>query len=166
MPRLRRRSVLTVASLAVMVVIAPWAQSPSRASRSSIGERGLAYSAYIANDLAIVTSRPNGTYAQVVAEAGQQAVWSPDGDRLAYAFRGEIWQMRANGSRKRRVIRIPNRTLYQPAWSPDGQRLAFGGEWDVIDENGNDETHTAVYVAERARGHVKVHRLVKDAMWP
>jgi Tol biopolymer transport system component len=60
--------------------------------------------------------------------------WSADGRRIAYvegdgastldAYGAELWTMRANGSRKRRLTENGTADL-QPAWSPDGKWIVF-----------------------------------------
>jgi hypothetical protein len=52
--------------------------------------------------------------------------WSPDGKRLAYLDRGNLWIMRANGSHKIRITdQAPAYTDARPSWSPNGRYLAF-----------------------------------------
>jgi len=52
--------------------------------------------------------------------------WSPDGARLAYLYRGNLWIMNANGSRQTQITRAaPAVTDSRPTWSPDGRYLAF-----------------------------------------
>jgi TolB protein len=62
--------------------------------------------------------------------------WSPDGSLIAFASdRGrvgepEIWIMRSDGTRARRLIRTVNHRTWQdlqysPTWSSDGKRIAF-----------------------------------------
>jgi Tol biopolymer transport system component len=57
--------------------------------------------------------------------------WSPDGRRLAYRVNpprsdsGDIWVMRADGSRKRNLTRTPRVAEWSPAWSPDGSLVAY-----------------------------------------
>jgi Tol biopolymer transport system component len=62
--------------------------------------------------------------------------WSPDGRRIVFtrlrAYGADLWVMRGDGSRERRLLRSP-RYGYDscPAWSPDGRRLVFSrnGDW-------------------------------------
>ncbi len=69
-------------------------------------------------------------------------VWSPDGRRIAFtrlptraqaakgkrsrrvARRRELWVMRANGSKARRLA-VLRAAVSSPAWSPDGRLIAF-----------------------------------------
>jgi Tol biopolymer transport system component len=52
--------------------------------------------------------------------------WSPDGNQLAYLYRGRLWIMSANGSHKRQVTRgTPAVFDARPSWSPNGRYLAF-----------------------------------------
>jgi Tol biopolymer transport system component/C-terminal processing protease CtpA/Prc len=67
---------------------------------------------------------------------------SPDGTRVAFSFRGDLWMASVEGGRARRLTRTPQDES-MPAWSPDGARLAF-----VSDEEGQCE----VYVLEVESG--------------
>jgi len=52
--------------------------------------------------------------------------WSPSGTRLAYLYRGDLWIMNANGSRKSQLTAAaPAFTDSRPTWSPNGRYLAF-----------------------------------------
>jgi len=52
--------------------------------------------------------------------------WSPDGARLAYVYRGNLWIMEANGSHKTQITSTaPAFTDSRPTWSPNGRYLAF-----------------------------------------
>jgi Tol biopolymer transport system component len=51
-------------------------------------------------------------------------VWSPDGRRIAYVSKWQVYVMNADGSGQRRLTRNGARNV-APAWSPDGRRIAF-----------------------------------------
>jgi len=52
--------------------------------------------------------------------------WSPNGARLAYLYRGNLWIMDANGGHKTQITRAaPAFTDSRPTWSPNGRYLAF-----------------------------------------
>jgi len=52
--------------------------------------------------------------------------WSPNGERIAYVDRGNLWVMNANGSHKKRLtVAAPRYTASRPTWSPNGRYLAF-----------------------------------------
>ena len=52
-----------------------------------------------------------------------QPRWSPDGGTIAFVRGGDLWLMRADGSRARRLT--SGLTVDSPTWSPDGRHLAF-----------------------------------------
>jgi WD40-like Beta Propeller Repeat len=52
--------------------------------------------------------------------------WSPNGARIAYLDKGDLWVMKANGTSKRRLTgTAPRYTDSRPSWSPNGRYLAF-----------------------------------------
>ncbi len=52
---------------------------------------------------------------------GYAPTWSPDGARIAFVVRGDLWDADANGSHRRLLLKDAD----QPAWSPNGRRFAF-----------------------------------------
>lgn len=57
------------------------------------------------------------------------AVWHPDGRRLLFGFRGDLWEVSA-GSEPRRLTETPAAEL-DPAYSPNGRTLAYRLEGDL-----------------------------------
>lgn len=55
--------------------------------------------------------------------------WHPDGERVLYAFRGELWSVRA-GSEPRRFTNIPG-PKQRPAFSPNGRAFAWLSRGDL-----------------------------------
>ena len=74
----------------------------------------------------------------VLAAGRVHSSWSPDGRRIVYRVNpprsdeGDVWVMRADGSRKTNLTRSPAVADWSPSWSPDGSRIAYfstaGGE--------------------------------------
>jgi TolB protein len=52
--------------------------------------------------------------------------WSPDGRWLAFVTNGELWVMRADGTRRHRLT--DNILASGPDWSPSGKRILFGSD--------------------------------------
>jgi Lysyl oxidase/WD40-like Beta Propeller Repeat len=76
-----------------------------------------------------------------ILAVGYAPAWSPDGARIAYVTRGELWDADADGSHRAELTTNAD----QPAWSPNGRRLAFthdGWIW-TIRADGQDERRLA-----------------------
>ena len=80
-----------------------------------------------------------------------EAVWSPDGNKLAFvsAPRGgkfSIYVMEADGSKLRKLTE-DEASVGTPAWSPDGTKIAFAsyrdGNWEIyaMDSDGSNQTN-------------------------
>lgn len=62
--------------------------------------------------------------------------WSPDGRKIAYVTRGQIWLMDADGSDKKQLTKI-SLGASDPVWSPDSRMIAFAS--DVYPECRDDK---------------------------
>jgi hypothetical protein len=76
-----------------------------------------------------------------VLPIGYAPTWSPEGRRLAFVVRGDLWDADANGTHSRLLVKNAD----QPAWSPNGRRLAFtrGGVVYTVRADGLDERKLA-----------------------
>jgi len=105
--------------------------------------------------------KADGTDLRAIDTNGDAAlypVWSPDGERIAFAAKRngntDIWIMQADGAQPRQLTANEANDTY-PTWSPDGKRLAFtsdrsgnsdiwimdddgGGLFQVTDDSAND----------------------------
>ena len=78
------------------------------------------------------TTEPGLELIQLTRDAGTNtnAVWSPDGTKIAWASDGtgefQIWVMDTDGSDKRQITRGPGVHGW-PAWHPDGKRMVYWG---------------------------------------
>jgi Tol biopolymer transport system component len=76
--------------------------------------------------------------------------WSPDGTKIAFVRRGDIFVMDADGSNPTNLTNSQSMDNQGPAWSPDGTRIAFsrseaGGNREVnrifvMDADGSNPT--------------------------
>jgi hypothetical protein len=76
-----------------------------------------------------------------ILPVGYAPAWSPDGARIAYVSRGDVWTADADGTHRVRLVADAD----QPAWSPNGRRLAFtrGGVVYTVRVDGLDERRLA-----------------------
>jgi hypothetical protein len=121
---------------AAPVVLAGYRGSLSAWAESGGRSRGEAPQAYpgangriaFVRDGDIFTIEPNTTALARLTSHGQASGprWSPNGQRIAYIYRGNLWIMNANGSHKFQVTAAaPRYTDGRPSWSPNGRYLAF-----------------------------------------
>lgn len=90
----------------------------------------------------IYTMKPDGSDLRQLTTSpyDYQAVWSPDGTRIAFTSRRdeneEIYVMNADGSDQVNLTNHPAKDC-EPGWSPDGTQLVF-----VSTRDGNAEIYT------------------------
>ena len=68
--------------------------------------------------------------ASTAAWAQESPLWmrypaiSPDGNTIAFSYKGDIFTVGANGGQARQLTTNPAHD-YMPVWSPDGSKIAF-----------------------------------------
>jgi tricorn protease len=67
--------------------------------------------------------------AQEAVRGARHPALSPDGQWLAFSWRGDLWKVAAAGGRAERLTVHPGDDRY-PQWSPDGRWIAFSGKRD------------------------------------
>ena len=77
-----------------------------------------------------------------VLNVGYAPAWSPNGLRIAYVTKGDLWVADADGTH--RALLVPKAD--QPAWSPDGRNLAYtrGGYVYTVRADGLNEHRLAL----------------------
>ncbi|MGZ4289885.1 MAG: TolB family protein [Gaiellaceae bacterium] len=76
-----------------------------------------------------------------VLPVGYAPAWSPDGARIAYVSKGDLFTADADGTGAAQIEHDAD----QPAWSPNGRRIAFtrGGSVYTVRVDGEDERRLA-----------------------
>src|ERR1700738_4138293 len=64
-----------------------------------------------------------GQFPNATTQASE-ARWSPDGKRVAYISRGQLWIADASGANARQISNV-NAGASGPVWSPTGDRIGF-----------------------------------------
>ena len=97
--------------------------------------------------MAAAIGLPSAVAQSVDATAGDTPLWlrdvqiSPNGDLIAFTYKGDIWTVPVSGGEARRLT-VRDSYESSPVWSPDGTKIAFAS-----DRSGNND----IYVMD-ARG--------------
>jgi Tol biopolymer transport system component len=88
---------------------------------SPSGQRIVFYNESSNKGLRIFTIRPDGTDRQLVAQDGEDPVWSPDGRKIAFTRDGHVYTVNPDGTGESEVLGTPETGLSEilPNW---GQR--------------------------------------------
>ena len=74
--------------------------------------------------------------------------WSPDGRRVLFFNRGNVFTVRPDGSRVRRLVPAPRGSFITDGrWSPDGRRIAYSVGW-----GGARTEDSGIFVAKSSGG--------------
>ena len=66
--------------------------------------------------------------------------WSPDGSRIAYAWKGDLYVMDADGSHRQRLTHAaPGTGNYRPQFSSDGSTLVYWSASNAGDDGGESD---------------------------
>jgi len=107
-----------------------WGRLAAQPDWSPLGDRILYQSAVRGGDAYVANL--DGSGATLVATKAENAVWSPDGQRIAFERANPnqsrvIFVANADGTGQRQLTFPPDLTINddRPAWSPDGRQLVF-----------------------------------------
>lgn len=70
------------------------------------------------------TIRPDGSGHRLLLEDAFGPDWSPDGRRLVFIRRGDLFLADADGRNQRQLTRNPDHADAEPQWAPSGSRIA------------------------------------------
>jgi len=79
--------------------------------------------------------RPDGSHKVtlvkgVTSDIATKISWSPDGRRLVFSKKSDLWTVNRNGEDAKRITKTPD-AEEMPSWSPKGGRIAFQFRDDV-----------------------------------
>jgi hypothetical protein len=100
---------------------------PGAAQAAYQGGDGLIAFVRSGNIYTVNPAHPAGSLVKLTSDGRSSGPrWSPNGKRIAYIDRGNLWVMNANGSQKKRLtVAAPKYVDSRPTWSPNGKYLAF-----------------------------------------
>ena len=69
---------------------------------------------------------------KMIDAISQEAVWSPDGSRIAYNDGRSLYVINSDGSNSQRVVVARCGVIPSPVWSPDGTRISYEGRGYIV----------------------------------
>jgi dipeptidyl aminopeptidase/acylaminoacyl peptidase len=106
------------------VAVIVWLATASSATAAYPGHNGRI--AFYRADGHIYTIRPGGTGLRKLG-FGTLPAYSPDGKRIAFVYRDDVWTMNSDGTNRQRVTTSAANDS-APTWSPDGTKIAFASD--------------------------------------
>lgn len=95
---------------------------------------------------------------------GRMPTWSPDGSKIAFEYKGDLWLMNADGRELTQLTSTPDCFEGLPFFSPDGTKIAFASDEESIS---NIKRNVNIwYINIDGTGKTQVTALKSWDSWP
>jgi Tol biopolymer transport system component len=118
----------------------------------------IAFTSHAVDLLAVFVVRPDGTGLRNLTPDGAaewDPVWSPDGRRVLFSKKEDLYVMNADGSGRAKLVDGDD-GIGQKRWSPDGRMIAYTRHWSELPPDANTKDLFSDLWVMRADGSGKL----------